>query len=94
MYTSSSRRDAEITGVSFARLPISQQSLSMAFQILDRDEDGRISRWALIPIGAIETSRLLSTFPVGAALDCLLVRYEVCTHGLLTPMATVLCVSR
>lgn len=32
-------------GLSFSKLPISQQSISMAFQVLDKDEDGRISRW-------------------------------------------------
>lgn len=39
---SSSRRDE--VRVSFASMPISQQTLSMAFQILDKDEDGRITR--------------------------------------------------
>jgi hypothetical protein len=45
----SSRDEPEVSvGISFAKLPLSQQSLSMAFQILDKDEDGRISRWALL----------------------------------------------
>jgi hypothetical protein len=33
-------------GVSFASLPVSHQAISMAFQVLDKDEDGRISRCA------------------------------------------------
>lgn len=44
-YSSSSSHEPQLsTGVSFANMPVSQQAISMAFQVLDKDEDGRINR--------------------------------------------------
>lgn len=42
-YSSSSDHEPQLS-VSFANLPVSQQAISMAFQVLDKDEDGRITR--------------------------------------------------
>lgn len=40
---SSSSSAAMPNGVSVAQLPLSQQSLNMAFHVLDKDQDGLIS---------------------------------------------------